>query len=109
MQREYFVYILTNFTKTVLYTGITNNLIQRIKEHYLNAKTGKNFTGKYKCYYLLHFEKFERPDIAIDREKTIKGWRRSKKEDLINSTNPNWVFLNSEIMDWPPTEVCRRI
>jgi len=102
MNKEFFVYIITNYTKTVLYTGITNSLIRRLTEHFLNAKTGKHFSGKYNCFYLLHFEKFDDPNAAIGREKTIKGWRRSKKEDLINSTNPEWRFLNDEIMEWPP-------
>ena len=96
MNHNYFVYILTNYRKTVLYTGVTNNLKRRIKEH----KEGKDiyaFTSKYNCYYLLFWERYQYIEHAIDREKEIKGWVRIKKENLINGVNPNWHFLNNEI------------
>ena len=94
--QEYYVYILTNFDKTVLYTGVTNNLRRRLHEH----KTGINknsFTSKYKCYYLLYFDNFASIEQAIDREKQIKGWLRSKKEKLISDFNKDWKFLNDEV------------
>jgi putative endonuclease len=101
---QYFIYILTNSTKTVLYTGVTNNLPQRITEHYINRGSKKSFTGKYNCHYLIYFEKTQYVDIAIKREKQIKGWTRAKKVALINTSNPQWNFLNNEVMVWPPDE-----
>ncbi|MCU0338654.1 MAG: GIY-YIG nuclease family protein [Spirosomaceae bacterium] len=91
---QYYVYILTNFTKTVLYVGITNDLVRRLEEH----KQGTSaFTAKYKCHYLIYWEHHQYINNAIEREKEIKGWRRSKKEALINDFNPDWKFLNGEI------------
>ncbi len=101
---NYFVYILTNPKKTVLYIGVTNDLEQRVIEHYLNRGKPKTFAGRYYCYNLVYFERFPYPMQAIDREKELKSWRRSLKEDLINQENPEWKFLNSEIMDWPPDQ-----
>ncbi len=98
----YHVYILTNTTKRVLYTGVTNDLSTRVIEHYLERGKSRTFTGRYYCYYLLHYEFHHTPSGAIEREKEIKGWRREKKEALINSKNPNWDFLNSEVTTWPP-------
>ena len=94
--KQYFVYIVTNKNKTVLYTGITNNLQRRLSEHYAKANEEKttSFAGKYNAYNLLYFEVYGNAREAIAREKEIKGWRRSKKEALINSTNPDWKFLN---------------
>ncbi len=96
---NYYVYIVTNKNKTVLYTGVTNSLQTRIQQHYDKAKElrPKSFVGKYNTYYLLHYERFEYINDAISREKEIKGWLRSKKEALINSTNPDWRFLNQDI------------
>ncbi len=85
-----FVYILTNKTKTTLYTGVTNDLKRRITEHQ-EGKSG--FTNKYNCHYLIYFEEHQTPQNAISREKEIKKWRREKKEKLINSLNPSWDFL----------------
>ncbi|MEQ8471891.1 MAG: GIY-YIG nuclease family protein [Marinoscillum sp.] len=100
--KNYFVYITTNPAKSVLYTGMTNDLEQRIVEHYLNRGINDTFAGKYYCYNLLYYERFINPNHAIKREKEIKNWRRSLKENLITSENPEWDFLNGKIMDWPP-------
>lgn len=96
---NYYVYITTNKNKTVLYTGVTNNLKVRLSQHFENSKPHKHesFAGNYNAYYLLYFERFENIDHAIAREKQIKGWTRAKKEALINSLNPGWRFLNDEI------------
>ena len=96
MQHNYFLYILTNYKKTVLYTGVTNDLTKRLFEH-KERKNPSSFTSKYKCFYLLYYERFQYIDHAIEREKEIKGWKRIKKEKLINSFNPNWHFLNDDI------------
>src|SRR4051794_22972199 len=102
-QREYYVYILTNYKKTVLYTGVTNNLKQRITEHYIDRNNKKHFTGRYKCFYLLYYECTPYINTAIAREKEIKSFSRQRKEELINSFNPQWKFLNFELIgEWPP-------
>ncbi|TWO34362.1 GIY-YIG nuclease family protein [Seonamhaeicola sediminis] len=94
---NYYVYILTNKTKTVLYTGVTNNLKERLYHHNNPLPFSKSFTSKYKCFYLIHFEHFFEIDDGIKREKEIKGWSRAKKEQLINTSNPDWTFLNDTI------------
>ena len=101
---NYFVYIITNKNKTVLYTGVTNDLEQRLTEHFLNNGKKETFAGKYNCCFLLFYERFQYIDKAIDREKEIKGWTRKKKEALILIGNPEWEFLNSKIMPWPPAD-----
>jgi putative endonuclease len=87
---SYFVYILTNKNKTVLYTGVTNDLCRRLSEHFENSKPFRHysFAGKYNAYHLLYYERYDLVTNAIVREKEIKGWRRSKKEALINTINP---------------------
>ena len=82
MQHNYFLYILTNYKKTVLYTGVTNDLSKRLFEH-KERKNPSSFASKYKCFYLLYYERFQYIDDAIEREKEIKGWKRIKKEKLI--------------------------
>jgi putative endonuclease len=101
---NYFVYITTNFTKRVLYTGMTNDLESRLIEHYLERGKGSTFAGRYHCYWLVYYESHTEVNDAIDREKEIKSWRRDKKERLINSFNPESRFLNGTIMEWPPEE-----
>jgi putative endonuclease len=97
---NYFVYITTNKTKTVLYTGVTNDMQRRVYEHHQDAQTGReHFTGKYRAFHLIYYEQFQYINDAIDREKQIKGWIRAKKIALINSFNPEWLFLNEEIAD----------
>lgn len=94
---NYYVYILTNKRKTVLYTGVTNNLKERLYFHSNPDSFSKAFTTKYKCFYLLYYEHFSDINVAISREKQIKGWSRAKKDALILSFNPNKNFLNNEI------------
>ena len=89
----YYVYILTNANHSVLYTGVTNDLIRRCYEH--REKKIKGFTQKYNVYKLIHFEKFDFIDLAIAREKQIKGYSRSKKIALIDSSNKDWIDLYS--------------
>ena len=92
---NYFVYILTNYNKTTLYIGVTNDLKVRLHYH-KNPENEQTFTTKYKCYYLIYYEHFGEINQAIAREKELKGWNRKKKNDLIISFNPNWKFLNNE-------------
>jgi putative endonuclease len=75
----YYVYMVTNPERTVLYIGVTNNLELRLAEHYFNKREPKTFAGKYYCYNLIFFEEFQYVNDAIAREKELKGWSRSKK------------------------------
>lgn len=84
---------MTNAHHTVLYTGVTNNLQRRVLEH----KKGKSgFTKKYNVTKLVFFECGDDVNVAIAREKQIKGGSRKKKMDLINSINPEWKDLFEE-------------
>ena len=94
---NYFIYIVTNKNKTVLYIGVTNDLQRRIYEHEHGLIPG--FTKKYNCHYLVYYEHFQQIDDAIGREKVLKKWRREKKEKLINEFNSKWKFLNETIYD----------
>ena len=89
MAKIYWVYIITNHTKTVLYTGITNDIVRRIFEH----RTGmvkNSFSKKYRLYKLLWLEGFPTALEAIAAEKKIKGWTRVKKLNLIKASNPEF-------------------
>src|SRR5438093_6480605 len=95
---NYYVYIVTNKNKTVLYTGVTNDMSRRLYQHQEDASEHKkSFTARYDCCYLLYWERFDFIQNAIAREKEIKGWLRKKKEALINEQNPEWRFLNNEV------------
>ena len=96
MKKEYYVYIMTNRSRT-LYTGVTGNLERRVGEH----KQGKGsvFTSRYKINQLVYFESCSDVLDAIDREKQIKGWLRLKKIALVESINPNWEDLSAEWFD----------
>jgi putative endonuclease len=95
---NYFIYITTNPNKTVLYVGVTNDLYVRMQQHIEdNLDKKKTFAGKYFCYNLIYWERFQFIQDAIAREKEIKGWRREKKIELIATMNPNWEFLNDKL------------
>ena len=94
---NYFVYIVTNRNKTVLYIGVTNDLQRRVYEHENSLILG--FSKKYNCNYIIYYEHFQSIDDAIEREKQIKKWRREKKENLITEFNPECKFLNETIYD----------
>ncbi len=107
----YTVYILTNFTKTVLYIGVTNDLEQRLIEHYSEKDNplSNAFTSAYNVIYLVYYEDFDYVNDAITREKEIKKWRREKKDKLIDTMNPKRDFLNKELLrEWPPKEIYHR-
>ena len=93
--RYYYVYILTNLLETTLYTGITNNLIRRVEEH--KKGEGGIFTRRYAIHRLVYYEIYGDVLSAIAREKQIKGGSRKKKISLINSFNPKWLDLSSEL------------
>ena len=95
MDRQYYVYIMTNKNNRVLYTGITNDLKRRVYEH--KEKLVGGFTKKYNVSRLVYYEIFEDPENAILREKKIKAGSRQKKIDLIHSMNKVWRDLYEEI------------
>ena len=92
--RQYCVYIMTNRSRT-LYTGVTSNLERRVYEHKRMLKDG--FTRRYLMDRLVYYEVTEDVEAAINREKQIKGWVRSKKLTLIESANPRWRDLSLEL------------
>ena len=96
---EYWVYLLTNRWLTVIYTGVTRSLQKRIWEH--KNKLIPGFTKKYNCDRLVHFERYDRIEQAIAREKQIKGWIRAKKNALVETSNPEWRDLAE---DWYTNE-----
>jgi putative endonuclease len=95
MNKQYYIYILSNVNNSVLYTGVTNNLIKRVYEH--KEKLVEGFTKKYNVNKLVYYEVFEDINYAINREKKIKGGSRKKKIDLIRSMNKDWKDLYVEL------------
>ena len=94
--KTYYVYILSSPAGT-LYTGVTNDLVRRVHEHQQKLIAG--FTKKYNITRLIYFEETDDISAAIAREKEIKGWRRSKKIDLIRSVNPTFEDLSEGRFD----------
>jgi putative endonuclease len=100
MGRQYFVYILANPPRTVLYTGVTNNLVRRIWEH--RNRQGSRFTAKYHCSCLVYYEIFRDSYNAISREKQLKASSRRLKTDLIEARNPDWQDLYVDLSGQEP-------
>ncbi len=94
-----FVYILTNYTNTVLYTGVSSDLYERVKDHQ-GKRYPNSFTAKYNLNKLVYFEVFQIIGDAIGREKQIKAGSRSKKIKSIESMNPDWKDLYYEIENY---------
>lgn len=94
--KQYYIYIATNKINTVLYTGVTNNLIKRMYQH--KNKMVSGFTSKYNINKLVYYEIFNDINEAINREKQIKGGSRKKKIELIKKINPEFRDLYSEII-----------
>ncbi len=94
---NYYIYIMTNAHNTVLYVGVTNDLIRRVYEHKNHLDKG-SFTARYNIEKLVYFELATDPYHAIEREKQIKDWNRKRKEKLIESRNPNWIDLYNSII-----------
>ena len=88
----YFVYMLTNWDDSVLYIGVTSNLPRRLYEHRNGLVEG--FTKKYNVHKLVYFEETSDVYAAISREKQLKKWNRSKKNELIKKANPQWADLS---------------
>ncbi|HEU4681819.1 MAG TPA: GIY-YIG nuclease family protein [Gemmatimonadales bacterium] len=95
MTRQFYVYIMTNPRKTVLYTGVTNELMRRAWQH--RNGQGGGFTTKYQCSELVLYEVFEDSYNAIAREKQIKAGSRRRKVELIERMNPEWRDLYDEL------------
>ena len=94
---RYYVYILTNRYCTVLYTGVTNDLIRRVYEHRIHADKD-SFTSKYNVTRLVYFEETSDIRAAIEREKQIKSWKRDRKTSLIMEMNPKWQDLYPRLL-----------
>ncbi len=93
--KAYYVYMMTNVARVVLYIGVTNNLERRVWEHQHGICEG--FTRKYRVNRLVYFETYNQIADAITREKEIKGWRRGKKNALVETLNPRWTDLSVEL------------
>ena len=91
MHTESYGYLLANKHNNVLYTGVTSDLIRRVYEH--KNKLLQGFTQKYNVDRLVYYEACENIVVAIEREKQIKAWSRKKKDQLINTLNPEWNDL----------------
>ena len=91
----YYVYIMTNWNNKVMYVGVTNNLERRVYEH-IN-KLADGFTKKYNINKLVYYDQTTNVCSAIEREKQIKGWVRKRKNELVETMNPNWKDLAD---DW---------
>jgi putative endonuclease len=113
--KQFYVYMMTNRSRVVLYTGVTSKLEGRVWQH--KNHVVKGFTSKYKLDRLVYYEQFSDPISAITREKEIKAWRREKKNELVRKLNPKWEDLSKslfgEIRDGPAVvaaaEVTRKI
>ena len=90
-----YVYIVSNPKRTVLYIGVTSNLYHRATQH--KEGEGGKFSSKYVCTDLIYFEFHDSIQGTIEREKQMKKWKRAWKERLINSVNPEWRDLYSEV------------
>ena len=96
-QKYYYVYILTNKRNTVLYTGVTNNLLRRESQH-RGKQDKKSFTARYNVNKLVYFEEYNNVYLAISREKQIKNLLRKKKIELIEKINSEWKDLAEELL-----------
>jgi len=97
IEKQSYVYILTNKNKTVLYIGITSDIIKRIYQH--KSFICEGFTRQYKCIYLVYYEVFEDIQEAIKREKQLKKYKREWKIDLIEKQNKSWEDLYNNLIN----------
>ncbi|MFA5360179.1 MAG: GIY-YIG nuclease family protein [Patescibacteria group bacterium] len=95
-EKNYFVYINTNKTHNIFYTGVTNNILNRNNQH-KNQNNKISFTAKYKAGKLVYCEVFNNINDAIVREKQIKGGSRKKKIELIKKINQKWRDLSEDL------------
>ena len=92
-----YIYIVSNKSRSVLYIGVTSNLAHRTFEH--KEGKGSRFTTKYNCTYLVYYEFYETIDLAIQREKRLKKWKRNWKNQLIAKLNPTLKDLYEDVRD----------
>lgn len=95
MDRQFYVYIMTNKNNTTLYTGITNNLAKRVYQH--KNKLIAGFTSLYNINKLIYYEICDDPTVAITREKQIKAGSRKSKIKLVDKMNPEWNDLSDSL------------
>ncbi len=95
MGNRFFVYILTNCKRGVLYVGVTNDLVRRLSEH--KGKVVPGFTSRYGLTMLVYYEEYSSNLEARDRERVLKRWRRAWKFDLIEKLNPEWRDLTDDL------------
>ena len=94
--KYYYIYIMANKTNSTIYIGVTSDLIKRVWEH--KNKVIDGFTKHYNVNKLVYYEETTDANSAIAREKQLKGWKREKKNRLIESVNPNWYDLYDDIL-----------
>ena len=94
---QYYVYILANTTGTVVYIGITKDLVRRVYEH-KHKSDPNSFTAKYDVHKLVYYEATSDVRAAIEREKQLKGWNRKRKNKLVETMNPRWEDLYESIL-----------
>ena len=95
--RQFYVYILSSHSRT-LYVGVTNDLLRRLDQH----RNGEcEFIARYRISRLVYFEISQNVRSAIEREKEIKAWRRERKNQLVETLNPKWDDLGSQLFDEP--------
>ena len=95
---NYYVYILASTTNFSVYVGVTKDLVRRVYEH-KNHFDSQSFTSRYDVHKLVYFEQTTDIRAALEREKQLKGWRRSKKNALIEKTNPEWKDLYPNLLE----------
>lgn len=95
-ETAYYVYIISNWTSSVIYIGVTNDLIRRMYEH--RNKLVDGFSKKYNLAKLVYYEQTTDVRSAIEREKQLKKWRREKKNTLIAGLNPQWLDLSDKLI-----------
>ena len=96
MYNTYYVYMMSSNSNKVLYIGVTNDLVRRVREHKNGISGG--FTFKYSCHKLVYYESFSDIEQAIGREKVLKGWKRFRKDALIDTINPERRDLYEDIV-----------
>ena len=105
--KEFYVYMITNRSRVVLYTGVTSKLEGRVWQH--KNHVVKGFTSKSKLDRLVYYEQFADAISAITREKEIKCWRHEKKNELVRKLNPNWEDLAKELFGMEMSEMRRTV
>ena len=95
---DYWIYIVSNNTRSTLYIGLTSELRVRVWQHRVADKPG-SFSERYHCVHLVYSEHYREVRDAIAREKQLKGWRREKKNALIATSNPHWDDLAADWLD----------